>query len=119
MTTTSIEAALQEPFPTLVITCVHYVAFSDDRQVVVPGRIYGQGKDRVPTVLDALEVLFRQLNHVDGTELISDPEFKQNHPHLRSMSVGDRVTFRGPGGWVREFVCKGCGWGWHNREEVR
>jgi hypothetical protein len=116
MTTTSIQEALLEPFPTLVITCVNYVAFGENRQVIVPHRIYGYGKDRVPTVLDALEVLFRQLNHVDGSELISEPEFKEDHPRLRSMSVGDRVTFRGPGGWLREFVCEGCGWGW---KEVR
>lgn len=66
-------------FPKLVITEIHYLgdSFEDSRWFNVPNRIYTHGGDRVQTVEDALEVVFRQLNAVDGNELISEPEFRQ------------------------------------------
>lgn len=102
--------ALMEPFPSLVLTTVQYAAFGDRRSFIIPSRIYGHGVERVATVEQALELLFRQLNHVDGTELISQPEFMEAYPRLRSMCVDDIVTFRGPCGWQRTFVCEGMGW---------
>jgi hypothetical protein len=107
-------------FPNLVITNVRYLgnSFEGSRSFVVPHRIYGTGAERVATVEEALEVLFRQLNHVDGNELISEPDFCAANPRLRSMSVGDTVTLRGPGGWRKDFVCEGCGWAEVSREEA-
>lgn len=49
---------------------------------------------------DALEVIFRQCNHVDGNEWISKAGFK-----ARSLSCGDLVTIDG-----RHFICEGIGW---------
>jgi hypothetical protein len=103
-------------FPSLVITTVDYLfdpGFDKKRAVLLlPHRIFGAGTDRVTTVEEALEVVFRQLNAVDGNELISEPLFRASYQDvfLRSMSVGDVVTFRGPGGWRKQFVCEGCGW---------
>ena len=65
-----------------------------------------------------MEVIFRQLNHVDGTELISQPEFRQGRNFLRSMSVGDVVTFRSIGGWRKDYVCEGIGWTEVSREDA-
>jgi hypothetical protein len=95
------------PFPALVITHVYYRAFDCDSEFSVPNRIYGFGPERVQTIEEALEVVFRQCNHVDGTELISQPEYRALR--LRSMSVGDQVHIRGLG-FNRTYVCEGCGW---------
>jgi hypothetical protein len=99
-------------FPSLVITNVRYLANSCEasRSFVVPHRIYGRGTERPEIFEEALDILFRQLNAVDGTELISDPEFVADNPRLRSMSVGDVVTFRAPGGVRKDYVCEGLGW---------
>jgi hypothetical protein len=107
-------------FPSLVITNVRYLSnsFEGSRSFVVPGKIYGSGPDRVTSFGDALEVLFRELNVVDGNELISDPEFRSLNPQLRSMSVGDVVTFRGPGGLRKDYVCEGMGWAEVTRDEA-
>jgi hypothetical protein len=111
-------------FPSLVITTVDYLfdpGFDKKRaELLLPHRIFGQGEERVTTVEDALEVVFRQLNAVDGNELISDPLFRTAYQDvfLRSMSVGDVVTFRGPGGWRKQFVCEGCGWAEITREQA-
>jgi hypothetical protein len=99
-------------FPGLVITNVRYLGNSLEapRSFVVPHRIYGRGADRPEIFEEALEILFRELNHVDGNELISDPDFRFANPNLRSMSVGDVVTFRAPGGVRKDYVCEGLGW---------
>jgi hypothetical protein len=109
-----------EPFPKLAITTVQYLRWGHESKAaafIVPSRVFGTGADRVQTVEQALEVVFRQLNAVDGTELISDPEWLDGHPNVRSMSVGDVVTFRGPGGWRRDYVCEGLGWTEISRED--
>jgi hypothetical protein len=97
-------AELSKPFPALVITNVLFVSIN--KQLFIPNSIYGYRGGRTDTVLAALEVLFRQLNHVDGNELISQSGY-EGYP---SFSVGDRVSFRGPGGWHRTFLCDGLGW---------
>lgn len=94
-------------FPSLVITVVTYSAYEKDPiKFTVPNSIYGFGAERTQSTDEALEIVFRQLNHVDGKELISEPQYKG----LRSMSVGDTVRFSGPSGWVKTFVCEGSGW---------
>jgi hypothetical protein len=107
-------------FPSLVITNVRYLrdSVNSSRSFVVPGKIYGSGSDRVTSFGDALEVLFRELNVVDGNELISDPDFRFANPSLRSMSVGDVVTFRGPAGLRKDYVCEGLGWKEVSRDEA-
>jgi hypothetical protein len=107
-------------FPNLVITNVRYLAGYGEaaRSFVVPHRVYGTGADRPATFEEALEVLFRQLNVVDGNELISSPEFQADNPRLRSMSVGDLVTFRAPGGVRKDYVCEGLGWKEISAEEA-
>jgi hypothetical protein len=50
------------------------------------------------SVYDALEVVFRQCNHVDGTEWIEGKK-------LRSLSVDDQVNIDGV-----TYVCAGFGW---------
>lgn len=49
-----------------------------------------------------LEVLFRELNHVDGTEWIADKP-------LRSLSVGDVVRLQDARG-ARTYHCDWVGW---------
>jgi hypothetical protein len=105
-----------DSFPALVITVVNYLASDADVRSIwprpnpsycVPHRVYRlEDGTRVTDVQAALEIVFRQCNHVDGSELISGPEYEG----YRSLSVGDVVTFCGPGGWLRVFVCEGLGW---------
>jgi hypothetical protein len=104
------------PFPGLVITTVEYLHTPEFEEkpvrYLLPNALYGHGEDRVKTCEDALEVIFRQCNHVDGTEWISQPEFRKDYsefPNIRSFSVGDCVTFRGIGGFRKYYVCEGCG----------
>lgn len=98
---------MQAPFPTLTITHVYYRAFGSDDHFTVPDRIYGSGADRVQTIEEALEVVFRQCNHVDGTELISESHYRALR--LRSMSVGDHVRIRGLH-FDKTYICEPCGW---------
>jgi hypothetical protein len=110
----------KEAFPSLVITTVHYLRnsqYAGDQSVtcIVPNRIYrpdGPDGERAADIETALELVFRQCNHVDGTELLSEPEYEG----LRSLSVGDVVSFRAIG-WHRIFVCEGAGWTEISREE--
>lgn len=60
------------------------------------------------TVEDLLEVLFRQLNRVDGSELISRNPDRFRGVH--SLSSGDFVEIRAPGHFVARFVCESVGW---------
>jgi hypothetical protein len=110
-------ANLEETFPDLVITNVTYCGYwnrdGQPKEFLVPHRVYGRGEDRAKTVGDALEILFRQLNHVDGSELISEEQFKG----YRSMSVGDEVRFRGlykiddtVSRFDKTYRCEGMGW---------
>lgn len=50
----------------------------------------------------ALEEIFRQFNHVDGTEGIALKGYK-----ARSMSIGDVVFFPETNAW---YYCASCGW---------
>ena len=70
---------MSKPFPKFVITKVTYLAdhFERSRSFIVPSRIFFN----VPETFE------------DGNELISEPAFRADHPRLRSMSVGDVVTF--------------------------
>jgi hypothetical protein len=52
---------------------------------------------------DLLEFVFRQCNHVDGSEWI------EGRP-LRSLSVGDVVIVIRKGSEVSRYRCDGCGW---------
>jgi hypothetical protein len=73
---------------------VAYKAFRSTDTFEFPSELIPSGTD----VLDALEVVFRQCNHVDGSEWISGKR-------LRSMSVDDEVTIDS-----ETYVCAGFGW---------
>jgi hypothetical protein len=73
---------------------VTYKAFRCNDAFEFPGDLIPDGMD----VMDALEVVFRQCNHVDGTEWISGSG-------RRSMCVDDEVTIDGT-----TYVCAGFGW---------
>jgi hypothetical protein len=73
---------------------VAYKAFRSNDVFEFPSDLIPSGMD----VMNALEVVFRQCNHVDGTEWISGKR-------LRSMSVDDEVTVDGT-----TYVCAGFGW---------
>jgi hypothetical protein len=73
---------------------VAYKAFRSTDVFEFPSDLIPNGMD----VMDALEVVFRQCNHVDGSEWISGKR-------LRSMSVDDEVTVDG-----NTYVCAGFGW---------
>ena len=73
---------------------VTYKAFRSNDVFEFPSDLIPSGI----TLLDTLEVVFRQCNHVDGTEWISGKR-------LRSMSVDDEVTIDGD-----TYICAGMGW---------
>lgn len=73
---------------------VAYKAFRSTDVFNFPSELIPAGLE----VKDALEVVYRECNHVDGTEWIEGKK-------LRSMSVGDEVTVDGV-----KYVCAGCGW---------
>jgi hypothetical protein len=108
---------LSAPFPAIAIINVEYLHTPgfEPKPVkinLLPSDIWGD--QRPENFEQALEVIFRQLNVVDGTELISQPRFRADmrmsgYPRVRSMSVGDTVTIRFPGNRAT-FVCEGCGW---------
>ena len=52
---------------------------------------------------DLLEIIYRQCNHVDGTEWISNKK-------LRSMSCGDLVVIQFDDDQTVIWNCAGCGW---------
>lgn len=56
------------------------------------------------STLEQLEFIFRQCNHVDGSEWIQNKE-------LRSLSVGDMVVLNG-----QVWVC--CDVGWKEMEKL-
>lgn len=56
------------------------------------------GWDEYKTPTEILEYIFRQCNHVDGSEWIQNKG-------LRSFSVGDMVVLNG-----QIWVCCGAGW---------
>jgi predicted Fe-S protein YdhL (DUF1289 family) len=55
---------------------------------------------------EALEIIFRQCNRVDGNEWISKCGFR-----ARSLSCGDVVSIDD-----RHYICQGCGWQQLDRE---
>lgn len=59
--------------------------------------------------LEVCELIFRQWNHVNGDEFISEMGIEE-----RSFSVGDMVKF--PDG--KHYICKGCGFKELNQAEV-
>ena len=73
---------------------VAYKAFRSNDTFEFPSDIIPSGT----TLLDALEVVFRECNHVDGSEWIAGKR-------LRSMSVEDEVTIDG-----NTFICANMGW---------
>lgn len=84
---------------------VRYLAFGSNLQFVFDGNVaetIGEFDDA-----DILERVFRQCNHVDGTEWIAGKP-------LRSMSVGDLVTLIDTSAdlteQAREYQVAGCGW---------
>jgi hypothetical protein len=102
---------MNQLFPSLVICKVNYIRWDASGEAIpsidFPSLLFGNfgnnGK-RAETYLEALEVVFRQMNRVDGTEYISRANLG-----VPSLSVGDTVSFRFRGG-RRHFVCEGCGW---------
>lgn len=102
------------PLPGLLITNVEYLQSEYDPEQVrylLPNSLFGIGENRIKTVEEALEIIFRQCNHVDGSELISSEAFRASYPgSIRSLSVGDVVSFRGIGGFRKIYVCEGTGW---------
>lgn len=50
------------------------------------------------------EGVYRQMNHVDGTELIAAK------PHIRSLSVGDTIEITDPEGHITNLACDDIGW---------
>ena len=73
---------------------VAYKAFGDNNKFEFPSELVPIWMHKI----DALEVVFRQCNHVDGTEWISGKR-------LRSLSVGDEVSIDN-----ETYLCAGCGW---------
>lgn len=87
------------------IVIVHYKAFRSDTLFQFT---HESVIDPDVTNLELLEIAFRQCNHVDGNEWISlDPYARTLR--LRSMSVGDEITFI-EAAKVTRYRCEGCGW---------
>src|SRR4029077_19515928 len=100
---------MNDAFPDLVTTTVRYIRWDAAEAIPAvrfPGHLFrDQEGNRVASYLDALEVVFRQMNRVDGKEFISRKNLK-----VPSLSVGDTVSFDSITMGVRHFVCEGCGW---------
>jgi hypothetical protein len=73
---------------------VAYKAFRSNDTFEFPSDLIPSGI----TLLDTLDFVFRQCNHVDGTEWIANKR-------LRSMSVEDEVSIDG-----NTFICANVGW---------
>jgi hypothetical protein len=98
---------MNQPFPSLVICKVNYIrwdALEAIPEIDFSNFLFGTGDKRVATYEEALEIVFRQMNRVDGTEYISRANLK-----VPSLSVGDTVSIRSSQG-RRYFVCEGTGW---------
>jgi hypothetical protein len=88
---------------------VHYIAFDSNQVFEYNGGVGGAGLSRE----NLLEVIWRQCNVVDGTEWIvgeSKRRIKTGQKGLRSMSVGDIVTFVSDSGSWESYLCAGMGW---------
>lgn len=73
---------------------IHYLAFySNEASFEFPAELV-----KGLNIKDALEVIYRQCNHVDGTEWIADKPF-------RSFSCGDEIQIGN-----RRFRCLPAGW---------
>ena len=111
---------LLDIFPSFAVATVKYLHRFDPtyeptpRQIRLSNSFFTRGDERCINFEEALELIFRQLNHVDGSELIS----QEGYEGYRSMSVGDVVNFVGIGGVRRWFVCEGLGWAEINRYEA-
>lgn len=89
---------------------VHYNAFDSNQVFEFPVEL---GCDTMRAREEDLEVIFRQCNVVDGTEWIvaeSRRRIARKEKGLRSMSVGDVVTFVLNDGSWESYMCAGCGW---------
>lgn len=95
---------------------VHYLAFHSDQAFEFPTDLLNEPPTPLPparNTMDILEAVFRQCNVVDGTEWIveeSRRRISRGDKGLRSMSVGDIVTFFYDGGKWESYLCEGCGW---------
>jgi hypothetical protein len=80
---------------------VHYRAFDDDKMFIFTG---ANDKSLSPKsdVHFLLDTIFRECNHVNGTEWIA------NKP-LRSLSVGDEVIII-EGEQISRYRCATVGW---------
>ena len=80
---------------------VHYRAFDDDQMFVFTGT---NDKSLLPEsdVDFLLDSVFRECNHVDGTEWIAGK-------HLRSLSVDDEVIIINDGE-ISRYRCARIGW---------
>jgi hypothetical protein len=97
------------PAPLIRTILVHYRAFNSDSVFVYSGPIpmTAPTHDK-QTRIKVLETIFRECNHVDGTEWIEGRG-------LRSMSAelsgkGDQVIFLFTDGTIERWECKPLGW---------
>ncbi len=92
-----------------ITVLVHYLAFGSDTLF----QFTGEPKNSVGledfAEVDLLEFIFRECNHVDGSEWIDARP-------LRSMSVGDVVIVARAGN-VQRYRCEGCGWSRYSEGE--
>jgi hypothetical protein len=89
---------------------IHYNAFPSDGNPVFefPSELVAGA-----TVDEALEIIFRQCNVVDGTEWITSENkrrISRKEKGLRSMCVDDVVVFWHDNGDWEAHRCAGCGW---------
>lgn len=87
---------------------VHYLAFNSNQSFEFPSSLVGSSA----SFESVLEIIFRACNVVDGTEWIvqeSKKRIQSGGKGLRSMSVGDMITFVDEGKWV-SYMCEGIGW---------
>lgn len=86
---------------------IHYVAFQSNQAFEYTGPVGDSA-----SFLDLLELIFRQCNVVDGTEWVVQESARRmaaKQKGLRSMNVGDIVTFIDGTKW-ESYLCAGVGW---------
>jgi len=89
---------------------VDYKAFGSNLSFVFTGENFLSHNQRFDNLTDeeVLEFVFRQCNHVDGDEWISQNE-QARSMRLRSMSVGDIVSIARDRSLTR-YTCEPIGW---------
>jgi hypothetical protein len=101
---------MNEQLPSvLFLTIVHYPDSGRRFIFPVPRVIKARRIATEETYGHALEHIFREMNHVDGTEWIGSEEFERRYTGARSMSVGDVVEFKTAVG-SRRFRVESEGW---------